>query len=462
MENRSASNPIFATVDASQVNEKFAAVSSQEENESFETVPAIDYKRPQVPKATEELSMEEILMDGVTFAMQNPKSFFAMTAATTGVGALLGNLPGAIAGLFTPLLSSEARSAYLATTEDTEDFRYQAAETERDFKNNTAFDQSFAEGLSMGTLRADKKSEVGLASGQFMGLVLLTATMSAGKTVDASNAAPEGLFKSALKSNLPMGLGMGIQSTVQTTNDSLDMGRSAEDTAILATVNGVSSFAGNMVGFGLLPVASTSLMRSSIISKAMSPIISKVPLSKQVGKAAVSGAEFSAYGVSENITEYLIGKSVDTATGKDLYKDAKITMDDVSSNFGFGFAFSGATQTLSGFLGLVFKKPFQIASRVVSDKMLKNNISKGMNAEASSLVSKRAKLLELKQDIEFNVFGDAKMSKDTELKYVKSLTEVLSVAENKDSALVTWIKQNMEEKHVGEHNIKILLDQVWR
>jgi hypothetical protein len=419
-----------------------------------QTAEPLQAEIPESYYSDEPVTFSEIMNDGVTWAMNNPKSFAALSfaSAKTGAGLCAGAGPltaigcGA-AGLVAPAAVAVMASSIKAMAKEPEDFREQKAETERDFREMSAFDQSFAEGFTAKTVISSNKSELGEIAGQMTGLVMLSSVLSPIAATEAAGAT------GAVLKGLPFGIGMGIQSTVETVNESLDLNMSASDTAVLATVNGLGSVVGNTVGFALLPAGAAVITDKLTKAKMLNPFISKLMRPVQ------GGMNFAAYGESEQISKFVIGKGYDAASGKNLYKDEQMTTGDAAVNFAVGAVFAGGTQTLGGFL----KSSFNATSRYFERRSVVKGIARETQMSASQKTQEA--WLQFESSAVFSdKFAngvDRKMSKQMETKVIEELRGAMKTSTDKQATFTDWLLNNLEPEYYGEKNFKRIYNSVW-
>jgi len=409
---------------------------------------------PESYYSDEPVTFSEIMNDGVTWAMNNPKSFAALSfaSAKTGAGLCAGGGPvtaiacGA-AGLLAPAAVAVMASSIKAMAKEPEDFREQKAETERDFREMSAFDQSFAEGFTAKTVISSNKSELGEIAGQMTGLVMLSSVLS---PIAATEAA--GATGTVLK-GLPFGIGMGIQSTVRTANEALDLNMPLEDVMSMSLISGGSSFVGNTVGFVFLPAGAAIVVDKLTKGKMFSPFISKLMRPVQ------GGMNFAAYGESEQISKFVMGKGYDAVSGKNLYKDEQMTTGDTAVNFVMGWAFSKGTQTLGGFL----KSSFNAASRYAERRSVVKNIARETQMSASQKTHEA--WLQFESSAVFSdKFAngvDRKMSKQMETKVIEELRGAMKTSTDKQTTFTDWLLNNLDPEYYGEKNFKRIYNSVW-
>ena len=291
-------------------------------------------------------------------------------------------------------------------------------------------------------------------AGNIVGTLLLTKAVS--PTAVAESVASLKIAKPAeyaIKSALPFGAAMGIMDTSETVNDSIDLGRSAKDTAIVGSVRFVSSLSGNMVGFGVVPAMSTLMVNRWFSQKVFSPVVTSI------GEKALAGAEFSAYGTTERVTNYMIGKTVDNINDSDLYADASINSSDALLEFGMGVGFKTSTQSLSGFLSWSGRKAFDKVSEAVEKKAIEGK------AKAETGRMARTNTIWAQIETEFKLgdvnLQDRKMSDEFQNEFVSGLRAYMKGQTDKEKAFKDYINNNLDTEYWGPKNIKSFINSVW-
>ncbi|NCU26387.1 hypothetical protein EOM86_06660 [Candidatus Nomurabacteria bacterium] len=430
------------------------AVEGEAQGLERQTAEPLQAEIPESYYSDEPVTFSEIMNDGVTWAMNNPKSFAALSfaSAKTGAGLCAGAGPVAsiacgTAGLLAPAAVAVMASSIKAMAKEPEDFREQKAETERDFREMSAFDQSFAEGLTAKTVISSNKSELGEIAGQMTGLVLLSSVLS---PIAATEAA--GATGTVLK-GLPFGIGMGVQSTVRTANEALDLNMPLEDVMAMSLISGGTSFIGNTVGFALLPAGVAIAVDKLTKGKMLSPFVSKLM------RPIEGGMNFAVYGESEQISKFVIGKGYDAVSGKNLYKDEKMTTGDTLVNFAMGWALTKGTQTLGGFL----KSSFNAASRYAERRSVVKGIARETQMSASQKTQEA--WLQFESSAVFSdKFAngiDRKMSKQMETKVIEELRGAMKTSTDKQTTFADWLLNNLEPEYYGEKNFKRIYNSVW-